>query len=251
MPDMIEIHNLTVRFPGRPTPVLEDLNLRFSAGSRTAMMGANGSGKSTLARCMNGLLQPEGGEVLVNEISTRQRPSVHEIRKSVGLVFQNPRFQMTSLTVEREIAFGLQNLGLPRSQILERVESALGELHLEEKRYLSPRSLSAGEQQRLSLASVFVLRPGFLILDEPTSLLSPAHRAMALEMVEREHARRGMGFLLITQIAEEALLADRLIVLSNGKVAADLPPRQAFMRPEDFDRWGIDVPLRFRVGAAS
>jgi energy-coupling factor transport system ATP-binding protein len=246
---MIDVRNLTVRFPGRAENVLDKVNLAFPSGSKTALMGANGSGKSTLAQCMNGLLQPAEGEVAVDGMSTSDHSSIPAIRKIVGLVFQNPRFQMTSLTVEREVAFGMQNLGLPHDEISDRVESALREVHLEEKRNLSPRSLSAGEQQRLALASIVALRPGFLILDEPTSLLSPHYRAALLETVRRENEARGMGFLLITQIPGEALSADRLIVLVAGSVVADLPPHEAFRRLEDFDRWGIDVPLRYRVGA--
>ena len=241
---MIELRNLTYRYPGSPRNALDGISLTLPAGGFVALMGANGSGKSTLARCLNGLLAPDAGDVSVDGRHPVIGPGEPGEGPPVGMVFQNPHAQMTSLTVERELAFGLQNMRLDLPQLRARVEDQLVTWDLAGCRNASPRSLSAGEQQRLALAAVLVTRPAWLVLDEATSLLSPSSRRRLLAAVLRDREARGTGVLLITQFAAEASQADRLIVLRDGRVALDGLPARLFAAAGEMASLGVRVPLR-------
>ncbi|HTO95277.1 MAG TPA: ATP-binding cassette domain-containing protein [Bacteroidota bacterium] len=227
---MIEVRALSVRYPGAGSDALSDVSLDIPGGAFVALMGGNGSGKSTLARALNGLLRPSAGSVSVDGMTTADAAALPEVRKRVGMVFQNPHLQVTSLTVEREIAFGLQNLGMGTDALRRKVDGQLASSGLAALRTRPPRTLSGGEQQRLALAAVLAMRPAHLVLDEATSLLSPASREAILDAVREERRERGTTVILITQFAEEALAADRLVILRAGRIADDGDPGSVFAR---------------------
>ncbi|HEX9654665.1 MAG TPA: ATP-binding cassette domain-containing protein, partial [bacterium] len=198
---MIEIKNLTFEYINpehAPTRVLDGITLTVKEGESLGLMGANGSGKTTLARCLNGLLLPAAGEVLVDGLTTHESPNLPEIRRRVGMVFQNPENQIVSTTVEREIAFGLENLGMPHDEMHQRVDEMLAQFDLERYRRHPPHLLSGGEMQRLALASVVAMSPQYLIFDEPTSLLDLPTRKMVLQLISDLQSKR-VATLLITQ----------------------------------------------------
>lgn len=218
---MIRVDSLTYRYPGTPRDALSAISLQISEGSFVALTGANGSGKSTLARCLNGLLLPSSGQVLVDGLTTTNKADLPLIRRKVGVLFQDPNHQMTSPTIERELAFALQNLGIPPNEIQLRIQDGLRHLGLEHRRLDPPSSLSGGEKQRLALACVMMLQPRYLVLDEATSFLSPASRRSLMDDLMRLRKETRTAVLLITQLYEEAVLADRVVVLENGRIVFD------------------------------
>jgi len=245
---MIQVKNLKFKYPGdKSTFALRGVSFNLSPGEKVALMGANGSGKTTFVRCLNGLLKPLSGEVLVDGISAKETEMLYEIRRRVGMVFQNPDNQIVTTTVAREIAFGLENLGVPTEEMKARVEEAVHHFHLEEYRDTPPHLLSGGERQRLALASVWVMKPSYLILDEPTSLLDPHGREEILYFMEREIKTGKMGILLVTQYPEEALTCDRLVVMNRGKIVFDKPPEDVFQNIEELHRLGVGVPVEMEL----
>lgn len=230
--------------------VLEDVSLEINDGDFLAIMGANGSGKSTLARCLNGLLLPSTGDVLVNGLNTRDGDQLRQIRRRVAMLFQNPDNQIVSATVEREIAFGLENLGVEYDEMHRRVEQMLLRFQLEPYRKKSPHYLSGGEKQRLALASVLAMEPDYLVLDEPTSLLDPAGRREMVRLFREWHdhpATPRRTTVLITQFPEEALLANRLLILQRGRTVMEGPPETLLRRTEELAGMGLDSPVRFKL----
>ncbi|MFQ5649046.1 MAG: ATP-binding cassette domain-containing protein [bacterium] len=253
---MIEIVNLHFQYrnpEGAPVEVLTGIDLVVHAGESVALMGANGSGKTTLARCLNGLLQPTEGEVRIDGLNTNENNQLPEIRRRVGMVFQNPENQIVSATVEREVAFGLENLAVPHDQMHAIVAEMLRVFHLEPYRLHPPHLLSGGEMQRLALASVMAMRPDVIIFDEPTSLLDPASRALLLELIAQLHQRNARNQnpavtpLFITQSPEEALPFERLLVLHKGKIAFDGAPVDVFQKVDELQEIGVPVPVEFEV----
>jgi len=212
--------------PDRPAAVA-DVELTLAPGEVVAVVGGNGSGKSTLARLANGLLQPQAGEVRVTGLSTADPERLWDVRARVGLLFQDPEDQIVGATVEDDVAFGLENLGVPRPQMRERVAAVLAAVGLTEEAGTEPHLLSGGQKQRLALAGVLVLEPSVLVLDEPTSMLDPRGREEVLQAVAGL-AARGVAVLLITQHMEETLAADRLVALDQGRIAFSGPPGQFF-----------------------
>jgi energy-coupling factor transporter ATP-binding protein EcfA2 len=245
---VIELRDVTVRYPGASGAALKSLTLKIPDGAFVALMGGNGSGKSTLARSLNGLIRPSEGVVTVDGFSTGDDESCMSIRRRLGIVFQNPHLQTTSLTVEREIAFGLQNTGTGTERMQEIIGNQLASAGLGGMRARPPRTLSGGEQQRLALAAVLAMNPAHLVLDEATSLLSPSSRARLLSEVARERLSRGMTVLLITQFPEEAMAAGRLVILHEGAVVGDGEPADVFARCAESGPREVPVPLRFRAG---
>ena len=246
---MIEVRALACRLPGASADALRGVTLSLRPGETVALMGANGSGKTTLARSLNGLLAPSAGTVTVDGRSTSVPDDVPAIRRAVGLVFQDPAAQITSPTVEREIAFGLQNHGTPPSELHARLEAALRTHRLEHLRHRSPATLSGGEMQRVAVAAVMALSPRYLVLDEATSLLSAASRRDLLDRVAEARRQEGIGVLLITQFGAEALAADRLLVLDRGAVAAEGTPAEVFARAGLLASLGVAVPFRLQLEA--
>ena len=236
---MIVFEHLFFSYPGCP-PVLRDISLVIKAGAHVAVMGPNGSGKSTLALLMKGLFLPSEGAVGVDGFTaSADERSRFEVMKRVGIVFQNPANTIVATTVERELAFGLENLGIPDDEMRARVNEALDRFGLARHRHISPDHLSGGERQRLALAAVMVMRPSHLILDEPASLLDPAGAHDILQLI-KEAVRAGTTVVHITQSAAEALEADRVIVLSEGGVVRDGVPREVLENTSDFGIEGLE-----------
>lgn len=209
---------------GGVTPVLRGIDLSVEAGEFVAIMGPNGSGKSSLVRHLNGLLLPTTGRVTIDGLDTRSAGQVWEIRRRVGMVFQNPDHQMVSPVVEEEVAFGLENLCLPPGEIRERVSEALAQVQLGHLRLANPGHLSGGQKQRLAIASILAMRPQVVVLDEPTSMLDPRSRREVLEAVSLTRRVAAVAVILVTHSVEEALRADRVVCLEDGLVRAEGSP---------------------------
>jgi len=230
---------------GIPRPVLNGISLNIEPGEAVAIMGANGSGKSTLVKCCNGLLLPGKGLVVVDGLVTADEQSLAAIRRRVGMIFQNPDNQIVSTTVEREIAFGLENLGLPYEEMHARVDEMLRRFDLTPFRLKSPHYLSGGEKQRLALAAVLAMRPRYVILDEPTSLLDAQHRRQIIDLLLKLHHEGEIAWILVTQFPEEALLAGRLIILEQGRLFRAGKPADLFAEVDELLAIGLEPPLSF------
>ncbi len=241
---LIELRDVSYVYrKGTPEEVraLDRVNLRIRPGEFVALVGANGSGKSTLARLLNALLLPTEGEVRVAGLDPRDPRHLWEIRRRVGMVFQNPDNQIVATVVEEDVAFGPENLGLPPEEIVERVEWALRVVGMLEHRHREPHLLSGGQKQRVAIAGVLAMRPQCLVLDEATTMLDPQGRREVLETVHRLRAE-GMTILLITHDMEEAAQADRVVVLSQGRIVLDGPPPEVFSKPERLRALRLDLP---------
>jgi len=243
---VIEIKHLRYRYrldDDTGLEALRSISAVFQPDESVAIVGTNGSGKSTLALCLNGLLQPSAGRVLVDGLDVAEKPKLSEIRRLVGMVFQNPDNQIISTTVEREIAFGLENLAVPAGELRERVEQVLDQFHLRPFRDRPPHLLSGGEKQRLAIAAVLAMRPRYLILDEPTSLLDPVSQREVGELIDRLHRSGEVAVVHITQFPEEAARAQRVLVLHRGELVMEGPPEAVFSRQEDLARLGLRPPF--------
>ena len=241
------IKDLSFRYRAKGDYVLNNLNLAVEEGEFVAVIGHNGSGKSTLAKLMNGLLQPTQGEVCVGDYRTGDKQSLFEIRKRVGVVFQNPDNQLVASIVEDDVAFGAENIGLPREEIGERIEFALSAVGMEEYRYSTPARMSGGQKQRIAIAGVLAVRPEVLVLDEPTAMLDPRGRREVMEVVERLNRENGMSVVLITHYMDEVAKADRVIVLSDGRIAMTGSPREVFSRGEELKTYGLSLPVPAQI----
>lgn len=245
---MIHVEHIFFQYNDRQvtTPILSDITITFQEGESVALMGPNGSGKTTFARCLNALLIPEQGLVTVDGMATRDFALIPEIRRRVGIVFQNPDNQIVSTTVEREVAFGLENLGLPYDKMHQIVNHILAKFHLQKYRYHSPHYLSGGEKQRLAFAAVLAMKPRYLVMDEPTSLLDPKSRREILQIIRDVHQdseNPPITTIFITQFPEEALVADRLIIFNQGKVYLDGEPHAIFNKINVLKSIGLDPPV--------
>jgi len=245
---LIKVDNLTFRYPGNDSAfALSNVTFEMRKGEKVALMGANGSGKTTFVQCLNGLLKPSEGSVQVDGLSTLDFDVAYEIRRRVGMVFQNPDNQIVTTTVEREIAFGLENLGLDFDEMTSRVKEAMNRFHLEKYQFSPPHILSGGERQQLALASVWVMHPDYLILDEPTSLLDPQGREEILNFLDDRIKMKEMGILLVTQYPEEAMTCDRLIIMDHGTIRMDGHPEDIFRKVKELRKMGLDVPVEVEL----
>jgi len=239
---MIVLDGVDCEYPGATRPALRGVRLEIAPGESVAIAGPSGSGKSTLVKLMNALLLPTAGRVTVDGLDTAAESLVWEIRRRVGLIFQNPDNQFVSTTVEREIAFGMENLGLPRSEIAARMADVASRLRLGPLMDRPPHKLSGGEKQRVAIAAVLAMRPAHLALDEPTSLLDSEGRREVWEILG-EIARGGFHTVVhVTQFPDEIALAARAVVLSEGSVVFDGPPAELFRRGGDLGAWGLERP---------
>jgi len=245
---MIEVMDLTFQYPGGEGMfALRGVSFTLKPGERVALMGANGSGKTTLVLCLNGLLKPVSGRVVVDGLHTKDSGNLYEIRRRVGMVFQNPDNQIVTTTVLREIAFGLENMGVPMAEMRSRVEHMLTMFGLGEYQHTPPHLLSGGERQRLALASVWVMQPDYLVLDEPTSLLDPKGRQDIFRFLDEDNVKNKKGILLVTQFPDEALMCDRLLVMDRGTIVYDDSPLDVFHHQDDLRRLGLDIPVKVEL----
>ncbi len=231
-----------------PVEALKGVDLAVPRGEWLALIGHNGSGKSTLAKCLNALLLPTAGEVWVKGLNTRERAHWLTIRQTVGIVFQNPDNQFVASTVEEEVAFGPENLGLPPAVLRERVDEALEISGLTALRQANPHSLSAGQKGRLAIASILAMRPECLILDEATAFLDPLAREAVLELLGRLH-QQGMTLIMVTHHMGEAALADRIVALAEGRIALEGDPRAFFADEAALRRLNLSAPAAVAVAA--
>jgi energy-coupling factor transport system ATP-binding protein len=232
---------------GTRVDALDQVDLMLGDGERVALLGPSASGKSTLLRALAGLAAPTSGLVTVDGVPLDGSDAAREARRSVGVLLQGPADQIVSGTVEREISFGLECRALDRSEMRARVEDALAALDLLPLRHRAPETLSPGEAIRVALAALKALRPRHLLLDEPTTYLDPGDRERRLGGLLEAAAGEGTAVLLVTQYPEEALLADRAVVLSGGRVAAEGSPREVLARSERETAWGLDLPPARRI----
>ncbi len=242
MGTIIKTENLRYLYPGDEEETLKGINLEIEQGSFAAILGHNGSGKSTLAKCMNAIILPTGGKVCVDGVDTMDEERMLEIRRTVGMVFQNPDNQIVANVVEDDVAFAPENLGMPPREIRERVDNALKEVNMFEYRLHAPHLLSGGQKQRVAIAGVLAMEPKCLVLDEPTAMLDPSGRAEVIATVKRLCREKGITIVLITHHMAECVDADRLIVLSEGKVTAEGSPEEMFSRVEELKAEGLAVP---------
>ncbi len=238
---MIHIEGLSFSYPQRDEFALKDIHLEIFPGEFVALLGPNGSGKSTLARHLNGLLLPTRGKVLVDGICTADESTLWQIRSRVGMVFQNPDNQLVAALVEEEMAFGMENLGVPPEEMRQRIKEISARLDLEHLLSFPPHRLSGGQKQRVAIASVLALEPAVLVLDEPTSMLDPSGRKEVLEEILRLR-ELGKTIILVTHDMTEALLADRTVVLHQGKVLLTGSPGECFSRVDILEKIGLGIP---------
>ncbi len=225
-----------------PLAVLKGIDLSIEKGSFVALLGSNGSGKSTLAKHFNAILLPTGGKILVDGMDTVDEDRLYDIRRRVGMVLQNPDNQLVSSIVEEDVAFGPENLGVPPAEIRERVEDALRAVGMYEYRDSAPHKLSGGQKQRVAIAGVLAMQPDVLVLDEPTAMLDPQGRKEVLDTVHTLNKERGMTVVLITHYMEEAVQADRVVVVDKGVVRIDGTPKEVFPQIEALRGLQLDAP---------
>ena len=246
MEDIISVEHLAFSSPpmeGQTSvPVFEDLNLTIQQGSFVAVLGTNGCGKSTLAKHFNSILLPSGGKVYVDGIDTSDLGRIMEVRRCVGMVFQNPDNQIVANVVEEDVAFGPENLGVASPEIRRRVDRALKQVGMYEYREHAPHLLSGGQKQRVAIAGVIALEPKCIVLDEPTAMLDPRGRKDVMDTVTKLNADKGITVVLITHHMDEAARAQRVVVLNKGKIAADGTPKQVFAQVEMLHSLGLAAP---------
>lgn len=227
--------------------VLKNINLTAEKGEYIAIIGHNGSGKSTLTKLLNGLFVPETGTVTVDGFSSTDKKSLFEIRKRVGVVFQNPDNQLVASIVEDDVAFGPENLGLPREEIGKRIDFALDFVGMQEYRHRTPTRLSGGQKQRIAIAGVLALMPEVLVLDESTAMLDPMGRKEVLSVVKKLNIERQTTIIAITHYMDEVTQADRVIVLDKGEIKMQGTPEEIFARREELSSMGLEIPLSARI----
>lgn len=243
---MIQVKDITYRYQESedetPKTVLENFSLTVEEGSFTAILGHNGSGKSTLARLLNATLLPDIGSVMVDGMDTKDPETLLDVRRSVGVVFQNPDNQIVATIVEEDVAFGPENLGVPPEEIRIRVDEALTAVKMNAYKTHAPHLLSGGQKQRIAIAGILAMRPKYLVLDEPTAMLDPVGRREVMDSIISLNRELGMTVLLITHYMDEAALADRVVVLDGGQILLDAPPHEVFSQVERMKKLGLDVP---------
>ena len=245
MAAIIKTEDLHFSYPAAEgvTPVvLDGVSLSIEEGSFVAVLGHNGCGKSTLAKHMNAILLPSGGTVYVDGIDTADDSRLLDIRRAVGMVFQNPDNQIVANVVEEDVAFAPENLGVPPAEIRQRVDDALKAVNMYDHREHAPHLLSGGQKQRVAIAGVIAMQPRCIVLDEPTAMLDPIGRKDVLRTVKELNRTRGVTVVLITHHMDEAAQADRLIVMAKGKVVADGAPKAVFSQVEELRKVGLTVP---------
>lgn len=247
MSEIISFENVHFSYPDADTESLAGIDLKIEKGSFVAVLGHNGSGKSTLAKHMNSILVPTEGKVTVCGLDTSDEDKILEVRRNVGMVFQNPDNQIVANVVEDDVAFAPENLGVEPGEIRQRVDAALKQVGMYERRKHAPHLLSGGQKQRVAIAGVIAMQPNIIVLDEPTAMLDPQGRREVVSTVTRLCREKGMTVILITHHMDECIGADRLIIMSRGKIIADGSPEEAFRNVELMEREGLTVPETTRL----
>ena len=247
MDNIIEIKNVSFEYSNADEEnvsytAVKNLSLNIERGSFTVILGHNGSGKSTLAKMLNGLNKPTVGDILVDGINTRDEETETEVKRRVGMVFQNPDNQLIASIVEEDVAFGPENLGLEPKVIRERVKNALNAVGMEECANSTPHRLSGGQKQRIAIAGIIAMEPECLVLDEPTAMLDPKGRREIISTLHKLNSEKGITVILITHYMEEAENADRVLVMNDGEIIRDATPKEVFMDVELLKSVGLDVP---------
>ena len=232
--------------------VLKNFNLTIEKGSFVAILGHNGSGKSTTAKLINGINIAQSGEVIVDGQKVEDNDTIFDIRRKVGMVFQNPDNQIVSSIVEEDVAFGVENLGVEPKEIRERVDNALKTVGMYEHRLKAPNKLSGGQKQRVAVAGIIAMKPMCIVLDEPTAMLDPSGRSEVMNTVKKLNKEEGITIVLITHYMDEAVQADRVVVMDDGQIKLDDTPRNVFAKVDEIKALGLDVPqsteLVYRLG---
>ena len=241
---MIKIDNLWHKYRrgGEEIKALKGVNLSIEPGQFVVVLGHNGSGKSTLAKHLNGLLLPTSGKVYIDGLDTEDEELIWEIRQKAGMVFQNPDNQLVATVVEEDIAFGPENLGLPPETIRSRVDEALKAVGMEEFRYFAPHLLSGGQKQRVAIAGIVAMRPSILVLDEPTAMLDPQGRAEVMSTITKLNKEETLTVVHITHFMEEAINADRIIVMEQGNIVMEGSPQEVFLKIDQLRKLRLDAP---------
>ena len=246
MKEIIQVDHLAYTYPALEgetgVQVFEDLSLTVEEGSFVAVLGSNGCGKSTLAKHFNAILLPSGGKVYVCGIDTANEERIMQVRRNVGMVFQNPDNQIVANVVEEDVAFGPENLGIASPEIRHRVDNALKQVGMYEYREHAPHLLSGGQKQRIAIAGVIAMEPKCIVLDEPTAMLDPRGRREVIETIGRLNIEKGITVVLITHHMDEAAKAQRVVVLHKGQVAADGAPEEVFSQVELLHSIGLAAP---------
>ncbi len=239
---VIECQNVKFLYPGSTVNAVNGVSFSVKKGEFLSVIGHNGSGKSTLARLLNGLLEADEGKITVLGMDVSQEGNAVEIRKRVGVVFQNPDNQMVASIVEDDIAFGPENIGVEREEIGRRIDWALNAVGMQDYRHSTPTRLSGGQKQRIAVAGVLAIKPEVLILDESTAMLDPKGRREVIEVVKKLNEEQGMTIILITHFMEEALLADRTIVMNRGEIALTGTPEEIFKSGDALETFNLSLP---------
>ena len=247
MSAIISFNNVHFTYPGDDDETLRGIDLEIEEGTFVAVLGHNGSGKSTLAKHMNAILVPEEGKVTVAGLDTADENGIIDLRRNIGMVFQNPDNQIVANVVEDDVAFAPENLGVKPEEIRKRVDDALRQVGMYELRKHAPHLLSGGQKQRVAIAGVIAMQPKIIVLDEPTAMLDPQGRAEVVSTVSKLCREKGMTVILITHHMDECVDADRLIVMSNGRIVADGSPEKVFSMVELMEKEGLTVPETTRV----
>lgn len=246
MANFIEVKDLVYRYSKEQgddnlCPAIDHVSIEIKCGEYISIAGSNGSGKSTLARCLNGLLLPTEGEILVDGIDTNDDDLIWDIRKKIGMVFQNPDNQIVSSMVEDEVAFGPENIGIENPELRKRVDNALKSVGMYEYRNREAHKLSGGQKQRIAIAGAVAMRPDCIVFDEPTAMLDPKGRSQVMKVI-RELNDQGITIILITHFMEEVAEADRVLVMKSGKLLADSVPEDVFADTNLIESAGLEIP---------
>jgi energy-coupling factor transport system ATP-binding protein len=250
MENIISVKDVTFFYPGEETATLKNVSLDVYKGEWLSIVGHNGSGKSTLAKLLNGLLLPNEGAVNVSEYETARQDDIWEIRRQVGMVFQNPDNQFVGTSVQDDIAFGLENFGVPREEMIKRINESVQRVGMEAFLNQEPHQLSGGQKQRVAIAGILAQKPSVIVLDEATSMLDPIGRIEVMETVRELNQNEGITVISITHDLEEALSADRVVVMKMGEKAAEGKPDSIFQQRELLKSAGLDLPFSLKLSEA-
>ena len=246
---IIKAENLSFSYSNKKKAI-DNINIEIAEGEYIAVIGKNGSGKSTFARLLNGLLTPTSGDVIVDGVNTKDKKNLLSVRKTVGVVFQNPDNQLVASIVEDDVAFGVENIGLKREEMIERVNFALDAVNMQEFKRSTSSKLSGGQKQRVAIAGVLAVMPRVLVLDESTSMLDPKGREEVISVAEKLNKEKGITVITVTHYMDEIIRCDKVIVLDEGKIALIGTPKEVFSGENELKRFNLDVPLVTKIARA-